>query len=226
MKVLIIDTATSVFSIALTDNGQVIAEVGGDAGPATSARIPGHISSVLETAHTEVNGLDAFAVTVGPGAFTGVRVGISLIKGLAFATGKPVVPLSSLELLACNVSENTMPVCALFDARKGEVYAAVYSAVNHREVLRPEAAVDPERLVAGLIGPHFFIGDGALRYRELISIRLGSMAHFAQDHLHVPKASAAAGLVHNRLLAGETVSPMALAPRYLRLSEAELNKKL
>ncbi len=92
-------------------------------------------------------------------------------------------------------------------------------------MIRPEMAIAPEQLLEQLEGSMLFIGDGALRYRELIIERLGSCAQFAEEHLNYPKASAGAALALSRLRSGETVSPVELLPRYLRLSEAELNKR-
>jgi len=225
VKILTIDTATSVYSIALAEDETVLAETCGDAGPATSAKIPGQIEALLKAAGLDIGAVDAFAVTVGPGAFTGLRVGIAMVKGLAYSTGKPVIPLSSLELLALNAAESRIPVCPLFDARKSEVYSALYSFSGGMKLLRPESAIAPADLLAQLEGPTLFIGDGAIRYRELIKESLGSRALFAEEHLHHPKASAGAALALSRFKAGQTVSPFALAPEYLRLPEAELSKK-
>ena len=225
MNILHLDTATAVFSIALSADEQVIGEFCGDAGPATSAKIPGHIQALLQQASLEMNDLHAFAVTVGPGAFTGVRVGIALTKGMAYATGKPVIPLSSLELLALNAKNSAIPVCALFDARRSEVYSALYLFENGMQRIRPEMAITPGRLLDELSGPTLFIGDGALRYRDLIVERFGSNAHFAEQHLHQPKASAGAALALGFLQSGAAVSPEELMPCYLRLAEAEINRR-
>jgi len=225
VKILHLDTATNVFSIAISAGECVIAEFCGDAGPATSAKIPGHIHSLLRDAGLDITALDAFAVTVGPGSFTGVRVGIALVKGMAYATGKPVIPLSSLELLALNAKASSLPVCTLFDARRSEVYSALYRFDGTMQLLRPEMAISPARLLDELEGEILFIGDGALRYHDLIVERLGSKAHFAAAKLHDPKASAGASFALSRLAAGQTVTPIELVPCYLRLSEAEINKR-
>lgn len=225
MKILIVDTATNLFSMAIAENKTVLATCGGDAGPATSAGIPVKIATLLADCRLAIDDLDAFAVTVGPGAFTGLRVGLALVKGMAYATGKPVIPLSSLELLALNGRDSTVPVCPLYDARKGEVYSSLYSFVNGLTPLRPEMAISPESLLAELEGPVLFLGDGAVRYRELIVERLGERAAFAAGAMNRPDAAVAAPLVQDRLHSGATLSPFELLPRYLRLSEAELSKK-
>jgi len=225
MKILLLDTSTNVFSIALADGESVIAELSGDAGPATSAKIPGHILSLLTDAGLDLARIDAFAVTVGPGSFTGVRVGIALVKGMAYSTGKPVITLSSLELLALNAKGSAIPVCTLFDARRGEVYSALFHFDNGMRLVRPEMAIAPEQLLTELSGDILFIGDGVLRYHDQIKERLGCNAHIAAGDLHHPKASAGAVLAFKRLLDGQTISPLSLSPHYLRLSEAEINKR-
>jgi len=225
VNILTLDTATNVFSIALSRDELILAEFSSDAGPATSAKIPGHIHALLKDAGLDIGEIDAFAVTVGPGAFTGLRVGIALVKGLAYSTGKPVVPLSSLELLALNAKPSVLPVCAMFDARRGEVYAAVYEFSHGDAPVRPEMAINPAELVGQLQGDTLFIGDGASRYRDLIVEICGPLAHFAKDGLNYPKASVGAVLALSRLQSGQAVSPFELAPSYLRLPEAELNKK-
>jgi tRNA threonylcarbamoyladenosine biosynthesis protein TsaB len=225
VKILSLDTSTAVFSIAVSDGDNVIAELSGDAGPAASARIPGHIQSLLRDACLDIKAVDAFAVTVGPGAFTGLRVGIALVKGLAYSTGKPVIPFSSLELLALNAKNSVIPVCTMFDARRGEVYSALYRFDGDMHLIHPGKAIAPAQLLAEMEGDVLFIGDGANRYRDLIIERCCDHAHFAADELNFPKASAGAALVQRRLESGLTVSPLELAPCYLRLPEAQLNKK-
>ena len=226
MIILSLDTSTNVFSIAVSDGDIVIAELSGDAGPAASAKIPGHIQNLLNDACLDITAIEAFAVTVGPGAFTGLRVGIALVKGLAYSTGKPVIPLSSLELLALNARNSKIPVCTLFDARRGEVYSALFGFDGGLQLIRPEMAIAPAQLLAELAGDILFIGDGATRYRDLIIDLRGEAAQFVADELNFPRASAGAALVQSRLEAGRTVSPLELAPCYLRLPEAQLNKKL
>jgi tRNA threonylcarbamoyladenosine biosynthesis protein TsaB len=223
VRLLTVDTSTNVFSIALSEGLKVLGEESGDAGPSTSAAIPSLIRSLFKHSGFQPKDLDAFAVTVGPGSFTGVRIGIALVKGLSFATGKPVVPISSLELLAMNAELSTVPVCTMFDARKGEVYTATFSFANGLKLIRPEKAADPLKVIDETKEATLFIGDGAIRYRELICGRLGRLSVSPEEHLHRPKASAAVPLALARFEFG-AVSPFELLPSYLRLSEAELNR--
>lgn len=223
MKLLLVDTSTSVFSMAVSAGERILATESGAGGQATAARLGPAVERVIQASGISLKELDGFSVTIGPGAFTGIRVGIALVKGLAYATSKPVAPLSSLELLAMNAAASPLPVCPLFDARKAEVYAALYS--HGGETLIPEMAIDPAALLEKLAGPTLFLGDGALRYRELIVEKLGDRAVFAEAHCHHPVAAAGVTLALREFAAGNALSAAEILPRYLRLSEAELNKR-
>lgn len=224
MKLFILDTSTGVFSMAISSNGHLLAEESGVAGPSTAARLAPALSGLFDTAGLTPADMDAFAVTVGPGAFTGLRVGISLVKGLSIATGKPAVPLSSLALLAMNASGSEIPVCPLFDARKGEVYGALYDFSAGTRPVIAETAADPTAFLSALSGRVLFLGDGASRYRPLIEEVMGERAGFAPPELNNPRAAAGIGLATDIVTSGGAVPPAGLLPRYLRLSEAELNK--
>jgi tRNA threonylcarbamoyladenosine biosynthesis protein TsaB len=224
MKLLIVDTSTSVFSLAVTAGERILAQETGAAGHATAGRLGPAVEKVMLGSGIAVAELDGFAVTVGPGAFTGIRVGISLVKGLAYSTGKPVAMLSSLELLAMNVVDSSLPVCPMFDARKGEVYAALFHAGGGMNLL-PEMAIDPGALLEKISGPALFLGDGALRYRSIIAGQLGRRALFAEPGLDQPLASAGVRLALREFASGSDVSSAEILPRYLRLSEAELSRR-
>lgn len=225
MKFFILDTSTSVYSMAIGDGSGILAQDGGVAGPTTAARLAPAVSALFSGARLTPADMDFFAVTVGPGAFTGLRVGIAMVKGLALATGKPVVPISSLALLAMNARQSQIPVSPMFDARKGEVYAAVYDFRVGRAPVVSEAAADPALFLRGIEGSALFLGDGALRYRELIEEIMGGRAQFAEGDLHHPRASAGTELALEVFARGGGTPPAQLLPRYLRLSEAELSRR-
>lgn len=226
MKLFILDTSTSVFSMAICDGERLLAEETGAAGPATAARLGPALVRLFAATGLAPADMDAFAVTVGPGSFTGLRVGIALVKGLAYATGKPVVPLSSLALLAMNGRRSRIPVCPLFDARKSEVYGALYSLASGIEPTVAETAADPALFLRQLDGPALFLGDGALRYRTLISDIMGNRAEFAPDELQHPRAAAGISLALQALSSGAAIPSAELLPRYLRLPEAELSRRV
>ena len=224
MKLLTIDTSTTVCSVALSCDGELIAEYLVNQGGTLTSRILGCVDTVLRGVGLTVDDLDGFGVALGPGSFTGLRVGIATVKGLALASGKPVAGFSSLAMLAMNLPWAAHPVCPMFDARKKEVYAGLYECRDLPLALAPDSVVSPEVYLDKITGPVIFIGEGAVRYRALISDCLGEKALFAPFTAHLPRASAGALLVADAFARGETVPLALLLPAYIRPSEAELAK--
>jgi tRNA threonylcarbamoyladenosine biosynthesis protein TsaB len=222
VKLLIIDTSTTACSVALSDGGGIVAEYLVNQGRTLSARLLDSVDLLLREAGLSAADLDCFGVAVGPGSFTGLRVGIATVKGLAMAAGKPVAGFSSLAMLAMNIPWGGHPVCPMFDARKNEVYTGLYECRGFPVPLMEDQVVPPARFLEVLEGPVIFVGEGAARYRELIVDRLGDKALFAPLSANLPRASAGALLVMRVFARGEAVSPALLAPVYIRLSEAEL----
>lgn len=224
MKLLTIDTSTTACSVALSRDGELAAEYVQNEGRTLSARLLDCIDMLLQGAGLAVGDLDGFGVALGPGSFTGLRVGIATVKGLALATGKPVAGFSSLAMLAMNLPWASHPVCPLFDARKNEVYAGLYDCRDLPLPLLADCVAPPGSFLDRLAGPAIFVGEGAVRYRELILARLGEKALFAPSSAHLPRASAGALLASRAFARGETVPPALLLPAYIRPSEAELAK--
>lgn len=224
MNLLTIDTSTSTCSVALTRDDRLVAEHLVDGDRTLTERLLAAIESVLADGGLDVAGLDGFGVALGPGAFTGVRIGVATVKGLAIATGKPVAGFSSLAMLALNLPFSSFPVCPLFDARKNEVYAGLYRCGSVPEPLMSDRVLPPRQLLAEIEGTVIFAGDGALRYRELIETALGEQAIFAPPHCHLPRAGAGALLARELLKSGEGTPLALLNPTYIRPSEAELAK--
>ncbi len=222
MKLLIIDTSTTACSVALSDGGEIVAEYLVNQGRTQSSRLLDCVDLLLREAGLSAADLDGFGVAVGPGSFTGLRVGIATVKGLAMAAGKPVAGFSSLAMLAMNIPWGGHPVCPMFDARKNEVYTGLYECRGLPVPLMEERVVPPARFLEELEGPVIFVGEGAARYRELIVDRLGDKALFAPLSANLPHASAGASLAMRAFAQGDAVSSDLLAPVYIRLSEAEL----
>ena len=220
---LTLDTSTPAGSVAISRGEHLLGEVLLETGANHTDRLLQTIHQLLADLGLGVGEMDAFGVVLGPGSFTGLRVGIATVKGLALATGRPAAGVSSLATLAAGLPFVRFPVCALLDARKKEVYAGLFDCRHGRpQPLEAEVAVPPERLLARLTADTVFVGNGAEVYRTLIIRHLGPHAHFAPWPLVAPRAALAALLVLDRLRAGEGGGGEALLPRYLRLAEAEL----
>ena len=184
------------------------------------------IDAVLRLAAWTREGVDAFAVTLGPGSFTGLRIGISTVKGLALALDKPVAGVSSLEALALQCAVGQTPVCALIDARKGEVYRAWYRLAGERLVARgAEEVLTLDEAIGGAQGPTVFAGSGALLYRDLIREHLGDRALFAPPGSDLIRAGTVARLALEALQQPDECRPGTLAPRYIRRPDAVANLK-
>jgi len=222
VKLLIIDTSTTACSVALSDGGEIVAEHLVNQGQKLSARLLDCVDLLLRETGLSAADLDGFGVAVGPGSFTGLRVGIATVKGLAMAAGNPVAGFSSLAMLAMNIPWGGHPVCPMFDARKKEVYTGLYECRGFPVPLVEGRVVSPAAFLEVLEGPVIFVGEGAARYRELIVDRLGDKALFAPPSANLPRASAGALLAVRAFARGDAVVPALLAPVYIRLSEAEL----
>jgi len=238
MRLLAIETSTPAASVALIHaDGTVRLRRLEPNRPQTETLLV-TIDQLLTECGCTVRDLDGFAVAVGPGAFIGVRVGIATVKGLALGTGKPVVPVSTLEALAMRALEPELlgavpahlvpqlTICPMIDARRGEVYAARYRPDGERGMVLlegEEILTSPAPLLERLAGPVFFLGDGARLHRSLIidrfGDRLGSGALFPPDdrpELMEPHAAAVARLAMRLWREGGAVDPTELSVVYLR----------
>jgi tRNA threonylcarbamoyladenosine biosynthesis protein TsaB len=216
---LALETASSYASVALLEGERLIAEVGASGARPHSARVRPAIHSLLELAGASVSDLGGYAVSVGPGSFTGLRVGVATVKGLAFGDAAPVAAVSTLAALASSAIVSDLPVLACLDARRGEVYAAAWSA--NREVLVPEGVYGAAALAEQLPGRCVLVGCAG---EEPV---LEGLAAQLPVTLAPPQPLRAwwVGVLGARLLAaGEGVPASELAPRYVRRAEAEVRR--
>lgn len=227
MKILAFDTSSASGSVALVDGERLLCEWNsGCVGTHSNWLMPA-IDGVLKAAGARLADIDLYAVDAGPGSFTGLRVGVSTVKGLAWATGRKVVGVSTLEALAFNLRYSRMPVCPVLDARKGEVYAAVYRCADgDTEAMMKESALSPAALFERLReveGPVVFLGNGLTVYAEEISRNVPG-AVVAPATLWPMRASNIAMLALKR--ASQAAYPAGIGPLYLRKSEAEIKPPL
>jgi tRNA threonylcarbamoyladenosine biosynthesis protein TsaB len=168
--------------------------------------------------------LDGWAISLGPGSFTGLRIGVSTVKGLAFATRKPVVGASTLDVLASQISPTPYLICPILDARKGEVYTAFYRYAedNLLKRLSTYQAIGPEDLVKKIKERTIFIGNGIRTYRDYLQSSLSSFAIFPPFPLNVPLGSMVAKLGCDLLRKGKYLDLSTFTPIYVRPSEAEI----
>jgi tRNA threonylcarbamoyladenosine biosynthesis protein TsaB len=227
MKILAIDTSTRVGSIAVVQGSLLKAQQILNVSATHNQRLLPGIERILADAGWSLDDLDGFAVSLGPGSFTGLRIGLSIIKGLAWATSKPLAGIPTLDALAANVSFVPHKICPILDARKGEIYTAFYrqgdGGIPRR--LTSYMAIKPEQLLALISETTVLIGDGLLSYGDYLKRELGSRLVVPPPHLSVIYASSVAWLGWHRLRSGESDDVSTCTPLYVRPSEAELNRE-
>ncbi len=223
MKILALDTATQSCSVAIVDDESLLAELTRVNSKTHSRHLMDLINTVCRIADLKAEDMDGFAVTIGPGSFTGLRIGISAIKGLAFSFGKPVVGVSSLDALAWQCAQSAYLICPLLDARKKEVYACRYR-FNNNELKKDgtEKVASPAEAVRGIREPSIFVGNAVQLYRENISAELGELAHFAAWGQHTIRASSIARLSMAGFYRQQTDDVALLIPQYIRKPDAEV----
>lgn len=236
MLILAVDTTTPSGSVALLEDETILGEVGLESGATHSARLFRSVDFLLGALGREAGALDGFAVAAGPGSFTGLRIGIAAVKSLAFASGRPVAPVSSLLALAAKlvgddpvVADDRLGadgratlICPLLDAKKEEIYAGLFEAgPAGLSGIIPQGAYDPEaffaRLPAGRVIA--FAGSGLGLYKDKLLARVGANARFPARSPFI--AAEVARLGAAEILAGRGVAAADLEPLYFRRSQAE-----
>jgi tRNA threonylcarbamoyladenosine biosynthesis protein TsaB len=178
-------------------------------------------------ARIELNDIDGYAVTRGPGSFTGLRIGISTAIGFAQASAKPICGVSTLHALAVQTVTSSGIVYPMIDARRGEVYFAGFKKEgdDHLTCYETEQVLKPQDAIVSIKESCTFIGNGATLYQADIKNVLGNKAQIAPKIHNIIRASNVAWLAHQRLLRGDVDDITHFAPTYLRKSDAERNKK-
>lgn len=227
MRILAVDTSTTSCSVAIVDKASLLSEFTIDREETHSKHLMDMIKATLRMSGIGFSDLDGFAVTRGPGSFTGLRIGISTIKGLAVASKKPIVGVSSLEALAFQVPCSHHLICPILDARKGEVYFSRYKFVNgHLRKLSKECVAPPDRALDGLNEYCVFVGNGALLHKEMILEKMGEFASFAPMIQNTIRASTMAYLSQAKFENNDTDDIEKILPCYIRKSDAELNLRI
>ena len=223
MKILGVDTSTPIGSVALIDDDNVVAEHTLDIVRAHSSRLMPAIDSVLKWGDITVNDLDGCAVGIGPGSFTGIRIGVATIKSICYAVDKPIVGVSTLEAIAYNLRWSNSIICPLLDARRSETYGAIFEGNTNWERLSDDlclpinAFLDRIKEDTSPDCPINFVGDGLTTYGDAVRENLGDRAHFADAIFNVPRGATIAYLGAQRLQQGDSDNYWTLVPNYVRV---------
>jgi tRNA threonylcarbamoyladenosine biosynthesis protein TsaB len=221
MLTLTIDCATRTIGLALLNEEDICAEVYLNLGRHHTEVLLPALDQLFLIARRAPEEVDLLACTVGPGSFTGLRIGVSTVKGLALAMARPVVGISTLEALAMNAIPCRGLICPMLDARKNQVYTCLYrmGSDGFPEATTTEKLIDIARFLHDLDqGEVVFLGDGAVRYEKLIGETLKDRAIICGRSQQRPRVSAVGLFGLHRYRIGRVLDTRTFAPSYLRLS--------
>lgn len=224
MRLLAVDTATDICGVAIYREGNVEAQEVLNHGETHTRHVMAAISTVLDRAGVALAAIDAFAVTRGPGSFTGLRIGISTVKGMALATGKPMVGISTLEILAHQAQGQAKLVCPIIDARRSELYWSIYR--QGRQGIQPhtrECVGPADDIPRQVDAPCLFIGNGVMLYRQQLEAAIPFQTSWTSQEQGCLQPSVLARLAHQKIDAGMHDDVMTFGPVYLRKSDAEIS---
>jgi tRNA threonylcarbamoyladenosine biosynthesis protein TsaB len=237
MLILAVETSTPAGSIALVeapgggeDPGErekIIGETILGTAENHSVRLMPALDGLLGGTALTIHQVRGIALGLGPGSFTGLRIAVSTVKGLALALKVPVVGVPTLDVLAYNLRYSSQTVCPVLDARKKEVYAALFrgNGEGHLEKISEDWVLSPEDLCSRIQGKAIFLGNGLEVYGEVFREKLGSRALFAPPELSLPRAANVARLSLSGFKKGLTLDLFSFTPVYLRRSEAEIHRE-
>ena len=216
MKILGVDTSTPIGSVGLINGERFIAEHTLSIVKAHSSRLMPAIDQILKWADLTVNDLDACAIGIGPGSFTGIRIGVGTIKSLCYALKKPIIGVSTLEAIAYNLRYTDRLICPILDARKDEVYGAVFRGGQNLLRKSDDLCAPIESLLNQINDAAIFVGDGLQRYASVVLERFGDDVPLADPIFNVPRGASIARIGYARLLNGQSGDYFSLTPNYVR----------
>src|SRR5262249_25959622 len=225
MRVLALETSTLAGGAALVEDGRIVGQTMLDIALTHSERLMAMVDRLLQDCRWAITELDGLALSIGPGSFTGLRVGAATVQGLSLALQLPVAPVPTLDALAANLPFAEHAVCPLLDARKGEVYLALYRA-GRRGMERESdyLALPPAAAAEMLTPPVIVLGDGVAACRPHLA-RLRDGVLVAPPAQSMPSAAVVGQLGPAPLPPARGIEGDRVAPLYLRASEAELRTR-
>jgi tRNA threonylcarbamoyladenosine biosynthesis protein TsaB len=224
MRILAVDTSTMAGGVALMESRRVLCDLRVDVPASHAPRLLTLIHQALNLASISLESIDLLAASQGPGSFTGLRIGLATLMGLGHALRRDVIGVDTLEALAMKAWWAPHQVGALLDARKGEVFGALFRATaSGPRRLTPNLAMSPQAFCAKITAPTVLLGTGVDVYRGVWERCLGDLAIFAPPWLSMPCSVEVGALAFMQATTGHGGPRAALSPIYVRPSEAELN---
>jgi len=227
MLTLAFDTSAKTIAVAILQNENILYEIIINTGFHHTEILMPAIDRACRESRIKIQDVDLFACTLGPGSFTGLRIGISTLKGLLAATGKPAAGISSLAALALNVEDRVSLIGSVMDAGRGQVYTAYYRYNDHHLLIPAsgEQLVHPEKIVPDCEKDLILVGDGAIKYRGVISKKTGKLTIASSMHQHI-RASSVGILGLEKFSRNQLLDLNTFVPHYLRGADAQPKKNL
>lgn len=224
MRILAVESAAATASVAILEDGVVRGESSINNGKTHSQNLMPMLTALMDTLQLSPEDIDYYAASVGPGSFTGLRIGVSIVKGIAYAVKKPTVAVPTLDAMAMSLIDSATIICPMLDARNNQVFTAVYESkdgalVRHTDYL----GIPIETLVEQLesYSNVIFTGDGTLLHQEALTKMKPGGCRFAKGGNHLNSAVDVARVAQTMIENGEVTDAMSLKPFYLRKSQAE-----
>ncbi len=224
MKILAIDTTTKFLTLAIYDNGRVY-EYNLEVGTKLASLLVPTIKRVLEAAGLNISDIDTFAVGIGPGSFTGIRVGLSTIKGFGLALHKPIIGVPTLDILAMNAPASDKIIIPVIDAKRGLIYFCAYKYRKGKLAkVAPYALITKDEFYKKIKSPSVIFGDALILCREDI-IKNSGKAYFLDRDCWYPKAHNIITLALNRIEQGRAYKNFKINPVYLYPKECQIRRR-
>ncbi|MFA7347357.1 MAG: tRNA (adenosine(37)-N6)-threonylcarbamoyltransferase complex dimerization subunit type 1 TsaB [Desulfurivibrionaceae bacterium] len=222
--ILALETATTCGSLALVAENRCLAEFSLNASSSHSRRLLAGIDWLLAQCELSWPQIGAIAVGLGPGSFTGLRIALSTAKGLCMATGKPLIGVGTLDGLAGQFPFSSLPICPVVDARKNEIYTALYRCNEQGmpEKTTGPMVIKPQRLQEFITTPTLLVGDGLPLYGRMLKELLGELALLAPTEICFARAASIGSAAWHLFRQGTFLDPATAVPIYVRASDAEL----
>ncbi|HOQ01636.1 MAG TPA: tRNA (adenosine(37)-N6)-threonylcarbamoyltransferase complex dimerization subunit type 1 TsaB [Acetivibrio clariflavus] len=232
MKVLAIDTSTVIAAVAIMDDEKLLGEYSINNKKTHSQKLMVMIDEIMKNLDLKPSDIDVFAASIGPGSFTGLRIGVTTAKAMAYAANKPVVGVPTLDALAYNVVTSKFVICPILDARNNQVFTALYEVKDGKLERTTEYMGIPVSELVQIIRQNdkkvIFTGDAVDLHKEYFMSELGENCEFAPLGSRLQRGASVAELAIMMAKEGKLTSSFELVPFYLRKSQAEreMEKKL
>lgn len=224
MKLLGVETSSGTFSVAVSDDEKILAFLQAQGIGRPSTGLTPLMEQALQETGWNFPDLDGFALSIGPGSFTGLRVGVTMVKTLAWALKKPVVPVSTLEIIAENLLKTDREILLFLDARKGKVYTARFrsNGTDFVQRLSEDQLLLPEETLKTVTRPTVLLGDGTLRYEQLLTPFGPEKLTVAEPSAWIPRADVLCRLAHRDFETSRVDDPHRLVPQYLYSKKSDI----